>query len=305
MIKNDLTLDYLKTFWSVATHGGMHRAAEERNMTQPAVTRQMAILSREVGTRLFERFGRGVRLTAAGEALLKETDQILRAVDEGLTRVRDVAGADRHRLSLGSSHYVASHGLAAPVRTFRARFPDVQIDFECGSSELIARQVREGRLDLGVATLPSRSEGLRRIPLWRDTFEAALFSEDSLAQGDTVSLGDLSERVLVLPPSTSTTRALIERALRRQRISPKRVIELATLEDIAAGVAMWLGVSILPRRLLAGLSPRFPEIAARPIRRFGESRELGILIRKGRVLRPSEGALIDLLREDLGAAKEE
>ena len=300
MIKNDLNLEYLKTFRAVALLGGMHRAAEERHMTQPAVTRQMAILSREVGAALFERFGRGVRLTAAGQILLDETEGILRTISEAVQRVREVEGGDQFRLSLGSSHYVAANGLTGPVRTFRKSYPSIRIDFECGSSELMAKKVREGALDIAVATLPSRSEGLRRIPLWRDTFDAALVEGESLTQKTAVTLFDLASREMLLPPAMSTTRALIDRAMRKEGLIASRVIELETLESLAAGVAMDLGVSILPRRLLEAIRSRFPEIVTRPISGFSESRELGILVRRGRKIKPLERVLIDLLERQLG-----
>ncbi|EQD25231.1 MAG: 'transcriptional regulator, LysR family, partial [Leptospirillum sp. Group IV 'UBA BS'] len=251
MIKFDLDLDYLKTFQAVADFGSMHRAAEERHMTQPAVTRQMAILSREVGVPLFRRFGRGVRLTESGIVLLRESRGIFKTVEEGLRRVRETDGKERLRLSLGSSHYVASNALAEPVRTFRKSWPEVRIDFVCGSSEAMAEKVRQGELDLAVATLPDRSEGLRRLRLWTDTFVAALPLEDPRLGKERVSLEELVAGAMLLPPLESTTRLLIDRALRKSRIRPDRIIELDTLEEIAAGVAMGLGAAILPVRLLS------------------------------------------------------
>ncbi|MCL4485660.1 MAG: LysR family transcriptional regulator [Nitrospirae bacterium] len=305
MIKFDLDLDYLKTFQAVADFGSMHRAAEERHMTQPAVTRQMAILSREVGVPLFRRFGRGVRLTEAGIVLLRESRGIFKTVEEGLRRVRETDGKERLRLSLGSSHYVASNALAEPVRTFRKSWPEVRIDFVCGSSEAMAEKVRQGELDLAVATLPDRSEGLRRLRLWTDTFVAALPLEDPRLGKERVSLEELVAGAMLLPPLESTTRLLIDRALRKSRIRPDRIIELDTLEEIAAGVAMGLGAAILPVRLLSPGSVHIADLAVRPIEGFGYSRDLGILLRKGKTLSPSESALIALLEEKLSERGQE
>ncbi len=300
MINFDLDLDYLRTFQAVAELGSMHRAAEVRHMTQPAVTRQMAILSREVGATLFRRFGRGVMLTEAGEALLKESRLVFRTVEEGLRRVREVEERERLTLSLGSSNYVAATGLVIPVRAFRKAHPEVRFDFVCGSSEAMTERVREGSLDLAVVTLPGRSEGLRRIRLWTDTFVAAIPAEFPLARQERVALGDLAAGPLLLPPFGSTTRLLIDRVLRRRELRPSRVIEFDTLEAIAAGVAMTLGTAILPIRLLAPTSPHASLISSRPIEGFDESRDLGILMRRGRPPDPREAALISFLERELG-----
>jgi DNA-binding transcriptional LysR family regulator len=295
MIRDNLDLEYLKTFQAVADFKSMHRAAEERHMTQPAVTRQMRILSREVGVPLFRRFGRGVCLTEAGSALLRESREIFRHVEEGLRRVREVNDRDRLRLKLGSSHYVAANALAAPVRAFRKECPEVRIEFACGSSEEMADRVLSGDLDLAVATLPARSEGLRRIRLWTDTFAAALSMESPLAKKDRITLEELAAEPMLLPPSRSTTRLLIDKAFRKRGLCPVQVTELETLEEIAAGVAMTFGAAILPVRLFSVPSLHASHIAVRPIEGFAKTRELGILLRKGKTLRPPESALVAIL----------
>ena len=306
MIGSTLNLDYLETFRAVALHGSMHRAAEERHMTQPAVTRQMAMLSREVGAPLFARFGRGVRLTKAGEVLLRESEEIVRQVGEALRRVREADGLTRDRLVLGCSHYVASNGLAAPLRAFGRRSPGVGVTLVLGSSEAIAGKVRQGEVDMAVATLPVRGEGLRSERLWRDTFAGATPAEPEEVRRNAgrplpaLSLESLASSPLILPPAGSATRELIDRAFRKKRLRPAQVTELETLESIAAAVEMGLGFSILPEKLLSSVPGRYPAIAVRPVEGFGEFREIGILLRKGRDLRPQEELLREILTESLG-----
>ena len=305
MIGNTLNLDYLETFRAVAFHGSMHRAAEERHMTQPAVSRQMAILSREVGAPLFARFGRGVRLSKAGEVLFRESEEIVRQVGEALRRVRETDGLTRDRLVLGCSHYVASNGLAAPLREFVRQMPGVGVTLVLGSSEAIAGKVRQGEVDLAVATLPVRGEGLRQERLWRDTFAGAVLEPEEVVKPEkkkvpSLSLEILAASPLLLPPAGSATRELIDRAFRKKKLRPVSVTELETLESIAAAVEMGLGVSILPERLLSSVPGRYPAIAVRKVEGFGEFREIGILFRKGRGLRPQEERLREILTERLG-----
>jgi DNA-binding transcriptional LysR family regulator len=300
MIKYDLNLDYLKTFLIVAASGSMHRAAEECHLTQPAVTRQMALLARGVGAEIFVKFGRGVRLTPAGTQLMAEARGIFQTIEEGMEKVREKDGQARKRILLGASHYVALNGLARPVREFRMAYPGIGITLFCGSSEEVIGKVKTGELDLGVATLPDHSEGLSLIRLWTDTFVAALPVSHPLSKKTEVTLDELAKADLVLPPTLSTTRNLIDSVFRKGRIRPLRFTEMNTLETIAAGVDMSLGVAILPLRMLERTDRTFPQIAVRPIREFHGSRDLGILSKTGRPVRVHEKPLIRELEKNLG-----
>ena len=302
MIKYDLNLDYLKTFMVVASSGSMHRAAEDCHLTQPAVTRQMALLSRGVGAPLFVKFGRGVRLTPAGEELLSESRKIVLAIEGGIQKVRERDGQSQKRIFLGASHYVALNGLSTPVREFGKLHPEIGITLFCGSSGEVVEKVKNGELDLGVATLPERSGGLDRVRLWKDRFVAAIPLSHPLSIKAEVTLEEMAENALILPPALSTTRNLIDGAFRRRRVRPGRFTEMDTLETIAAGVDMSLGLAILPLRMLERTDRIFPHIVSRPIRDFQGSRDLGVFSRTGRPLRDHEKPLLRQLEKDLGTA---
>lgn len=304
MIKFDLNLEYLKTFVLVASYGNMNRAAEECHLTQPAVTRQMALLASGVGVRIFIKFGRGIRLTPAGSQLLVEAQELFQRIDAGIGRVREADGQSGLRISLGASHYVALNGLADPVRMFQNEHPEVRINFSCGSSEEMICKVQNGAIDLAVVTLPGKSEGLVRIRLWTDTFIAAIPESHFLSKQQDITLEDIANETVILPPSSSTTRALIDSSFRKKRIRPSRFLEISTLETIAASVDMALGLAILPARIFLRKNHGFRNVEIRPIRDFSESRELGILSRRGRPLGTHERALIESLAKGFDMGKD-
>jgi DNA-binding transcriptional LysR family regulator len=300
MIKYDLNLDYLRTFVVVAASGSMHRAAEECHLTQPAVTRQMALLSQGIGSRLFMKFGRGVRMTPAGLQLLAEARKIIQVIEEGVQKVREMEDNAQKRILLGASHYVALNGLAFPVRKFRKACPEILVTLFCSSSEEVIGKVKNGELDLAVVTLPDQMAGLEGVRLWSDTFVAAIPESHPLAGNPEVTLEELSGNDLILPPALSTTRHLIDAAFRKAGISLTRYTEMNTLETIAAGVDMSLGLAILPLRMLERKDCGFPGLAIRTIRDFQGARDLGILARKGRPLREIEIKLVRKIEADLG-----
>lgn len=305
MIKFDLNLDYLKTFVAVALSGSMHRAAVECHLTQPAVSRQMALLSRGTGVRLFVKFGRGVTLTPAGTELLAMAQTLFSSLESAIGRLREIDGQSGQSLRLGASYYVAVNGLAVPVKRFVESRPEVRIDFSCGSSEEVIGKVRSGELDLAVATLPEKADGLVRVRLWTDTFVAAIPAAHPLANASGVTLAEIAGETLILPPASSTTRILIDRAFRKRRVRPSRTVEMETLGTIAAAVEMGLGLAILPARMFPGSRSGALPVLSRPIRDFSGSRELGILSRRGRVPGENEKALTGWLRDALEEGRKE
>src|SRR5437763_6287769 len=106
-----MELYQLEAFEAVVAQGSFTRAAEALFVTQPAVTRQIAALEAELRTRLFDRLGRTVRLTVAGEALHRYAEQIIRLSREAHDAVADIEAGDAGRLAVGASSTLATYVL--------------------------------------------------------------------------------------------------------------------------------------------------------------------------------------------------
>jgi LysR family transcriptional regulator, carnitine catabolism transcriptional activator len=150
-----MDLRRLSYFLAVVDHEGFTAAADEVDVSQPALSLAVKELERELGVALFDRVGRRVHLTAAGEALLGPARQALRDVETGRAAVAAVAGVRSGSLALASLPTLAADPLAELVGRFRRQYPGVAVDLAApeDNSDLVA-MVRDGRCEAGITEVP-------------------------------------------------------------------------------------------------------------------------------------------------------
>ena len=248
-----IELQRLRYFIAVAEEEHVTRAAERLGIQQPPLTRQIQQLEAALGTPLFERLPRGVRLTDAGRALLGEARAIV-ARAEGLAGVAQrAARGEEGALTVGYTSSGALHPVVSrDIRAFGRAWPGVAISLiEEGTPELV-RALTEERLDAAyVRATTSDTSALLVEPLLEEAMVAALPAEHPLARGGTIALSDLAAETFVLyrrPAGPGLYDAIIA-ACRVAGFSPTVGQEapriLSTLSLVAAGV----GVSIVPESL--------------------------------------------------------
>ena len=143
-------------------------AADRLHLTQPAVSKRIALLEQQLSTRLFDRIGRTVRLTHSGQILLTRANQILQQVEDTERAVRNLAGEVAGQLSLATSHHVGLWRLPAVLRRYIASHPGVALDHFM-DSEVAHERIIQGELEMAIITLaPSVHDKLVAEPIWRD-----------------------------------------------------------------------------------------------------------------------------------------
>jgi DNA-binding transcriptional LysR family regulator len=186
----------LKVLAEVGRLGSFSAAAEELSMTQPAVSRQIAMLERHTGVRLFERLPRGVRPTDAGRAALEQADEVLKGMRLFETRLRAFAGAEAGRVRVSAFPSAATRYLPDRFRTFAARHPGVELSMtvRSGAHDACAALL-DGETDIALLTAwdDTSAPGLSVTPLHEDELLVALSAAHPLAQGDRVRLRDLAD----------------------------------------------------------------------------------------------------------------
>ncbi len=246
-----MELASLKAFVEVADRQSFSAAAETLFLTQPAVSKRVAQLEGELGARLFDRIGRRVTLTPAGNALLPRARRLLNDARELSQLVDDLAGEVRGRLTMGTSHHIGLHRLAGPLRQFSARHPEVQLDIRFMDSEAACRAVEVGDLEMAIVTLPPDNPArLRLEPIWDDPLAFMVARDHALADRAVVSLDELATLPAVLPGPTTYTRAILEEAVRARGVTLNVAMATNYLETLHMLVATGLGWSLLPATLL-------------------------------------------------------
>jgi DNA-binding transcriptional LysR family regulator len=186
-------------FVAVAEELSFTRAAQRLHMAQPPLSQQIALLEKEVGTPLFDRSRRTIRLTAAGAALLPEARRLLTDLDETVRMVRSVGDGTVGRLTVGFVPSAINGVLPDLLREFRATHPAVELTLREIAPDAQLRAVHDGRLDVAVLYLPISEPGLAQRRLASEELLLALPEAHPAGAARTVALADVAEEPFVLP----------------------------------------------------------------------------------------------------------
>ena len=182
----------LRAFTLVAETSSFSAAAQKLHLTQPAVSKRVALLEQQLGTALFDRIGRSIGLTEAGIALLPHAKKVHQQLLAAEQSVRDLSGEVSGRLRLATSHHIGLHRLPPVLSSFNKSCPAVQIDIEFMDSEQAYELVLQGKVELAVVTLaPKAEDSLVTLPVWDDPLDFLVAQEHQLAQQGESSLNQL------------------------------------------------------------------------------------------------------------------
>jgi DNA-binding transcriptional LysR family regulator len=240
-----MELRQLEVFLRVAALTSVTRAAEQLCLTQPALSRSLAALERELGAPLFDRFARSMELTPAGRALLPQAERLVQGAREAARAVAEVRSGVGGTLALGASSSAATYVLPGLLREYRQRFPNVELSIQTGGSARIADLVVASAVDLGIVMGITPRAELIEVPL--AFFETVLVAapSHSLAGTEGVTVEQVADEPLITMQPGTNLRGYVEELFNNR--APKVIMELDNVEAIKQMVEAGLGVSLLPR----------------------------------------------------------
>jgi DNA-binding transcriptional LysR family regulator len=245
-----VTLEQLRIFVAVATREHVTQAARELNLTQSATSAAVAALEARYQTKLFDRVGRRIVLTAAGKAFLVEARSILARVASAETVLDDLAGLQRGQLALAASQTIAGYWLPATIHRFNAAHPAITLSLSIGNTEQVAARVREGTADLGFVEGAVDDPVLAAQPVADDEMVLVGPPGHPLCRASRVTADDLRSARWVLREAGSGTRAVFEAALQQLGIAPADLdvaFDLPSNEAVRGAVEAGAGVTVLSR----------------------------------------------------------
>lgn len=288
----------LQAFASVAEGGSFSIAAEQLHLTQPAVSKRIALLESQLDCRLFDRVGRQITLTEAGRALLPHAQAVLQEIRSAKRHIQDLRGGVTGVLTMGISHHLGLHRLPPILKKFTHDYPDVRLDIDFLDSEEAYERVLLGEVEMGVITLaPETKPSLDQIALWRDELVITVAPDHPLARAKKLSLRDLSEHRAILPGLNTYTGRIIKQLFDEQRLPLDIAMSTNYLETLKMMVAIGLGWSVLPKTLV-DKSLRGLTIKDNVFNGHALSRNLGVVIHRDRSLSNAASALLTLLRSE-------
>lgn len=290
-----MDISSLKAFLSVAEHASFSAAAQELHLTQPAISKRIALLEDELGVRLFDRIARNISLTEYGQQLIPRARHILRSVEDTKRELLDATHKISGPLSLAISHHIGLHRLPPVLRQFSVQHPAVALDIRFTDSEAAYAAVLHGDIELAVITLaPSDAPQITSQLIWPDPLCFVAGEDHPLANRRALKLPQLSEYPAILPGESTYTGLIIKSLFAQQNL--ELTISMATnyLETIKMMVSIGLGWSILPETMLDDKLLRLRVTGIQLERR------LGCIYHRDRQLSNAAKAFMDALTIDNG-----
>jgi len=296
MAKEALPVERLEAFLEIARTGTVTRAAAALGLSQPALTERLRSLERDLGTDLFLRTRRGVRLSDAGRALMPHAQRALGAIEQGRRAVDQQRRGETGRLAIGSAPAVSTYALPGALRQFQLAHPNVHLSVRTGHSEEILELVLAEEVEVGFVR-EIRHADIEVTPLYEDELILVVERSHPFAERGRIRITELSREHLVTFDRASSYNELTQALFREAGVAPRGVIELDNVEGAKRCVAQGLGVALLPRqavrRELAARTLRaIAIVGGRPIRR----RIVAIRRRDAGAPSPTLAGFLDLIR---------
>lgn len=246
-----MDLPQLEMFLAVAEEGGFTKAGERLHVSQSAVSRQIGLLERELGGRLFHRDGRRVSLTHAGELLAKAAASLSRQMQDVSGQISEVHDLKRGRLRLAGGMSVCMYILPKLLKRFRTLHPDFDLRVTSGTSEAILKKLRSHEVDLALLTLPVLDRDVEVLPVLKEEMVVVAAPRHPLTRRRAVDPRELGRYPLILYEAGSRTREAIESFLREQNVSYDVAMETENAEIIKAMVGNGIGITVLSHAAVA------------------------------------------------------
>ena len=283
-------LDELESFIQVARLRSFSVAAQQLHISQPAMSKRIQSLESHLSVSLFDRLGKRVRLTPAGELLVGKANAILDLSRDMERDVGNLAQTVSGRLSMATSHHIGLHRLSPVLQRFTQQYPEVELDIQFEDSEVAHKLVRAGDIELAVVTLNPAGEqeqpDLETKTIWQDP----LCFVNAKPLPEVTSLGQLASLPCILPgPNTFTGRIVTER-FASEGLVLNPALSTNYLETISMLVSVGVGWSVLPQTMTSELQQLTPQCA--PI-----TRTLGCVTHSKRTLSNSASAFLQVLSD--------
>jgi LysR family cyn operon transcriptional activator len=256
-----IELRHLRYFLAVADAAHFTRAATKLHVTQPTLSHQIRQLEGQLNLQLFDRVGRRVKLTAAGETLLPHARKVLQELEQAQTALTELHGLKRGLLRVGIVQTVNTCVIPEIVARFSAEHAGIRV--ECGEMAVadIESDLEAGKLDLGVSFLPPCSEALVGQALFTEELVAVVAAGHKLAKRRRMRISELDGQPLALLAPKYCTRQLIDRAFAEAEVKPDVRVEMNSIASILSTVRRTELVSLLPSLALCSQDAGLKTIA--------------------------------------------
>ena len=251
-----MTLDQLRIFLAVAENMHFTRAAEALYLTQPAVSAAIQSLEEEYRVKLFDRIGRHIEITEAGQFLQTEAQKILEYVGATERGLRELNNLQRGELRLGASLTLGNYWLPNTISYFKRLYPGIFVNCTLANAEEICEKIVLGKVDLGLIAgevKPSLKKNLDQEVVGSDCLKIVVGKSHPWFERKEISLTELITGDWVMRESGSGTQQMFEQSLRNRGIDTTElnvILVLCSSEMVKAAVENGVGVAAIPELMV-------------------------------------------------------
>lgn len=240
----------LRYFSKIVEHRSFTKAAADCLVSQPALSQQIGKLERELGQPLFERQGRTIRLTPAGQLLHTQAEQILNLIEDAKRRITD--DGENGQICMGAIPTVAPYLLPIVMRKVGDQFPKANMVVSEATTDALLKRVSNGEVDIGFVATPAKAKYLTFEPLFEETLLLALPADHALAKQAEIRVSDIQEQPFVFLGEEHCLADSIQKFCNRKSFQPigtARIQQLVTVQNL---VALGYGLSFVPEMATRG-----------------------------------------------------
>jgi LysR family transcriptional regulator, low CO2-responsive transcriptional regulator len=245
-----INLDRLRIFQAVAETRSFTRAAEVVHLTQPGISKHIRQMEEYYGTLLFDRLGKKVALTHAGEILAEATQEIMASVTAAEQRIEELKGLRGGRLVIGASFALGIYLLPGVLAAFRKRYPAVEVTVDISLSAKIMAKILANKLDLGLVNQDTHDPRLHARQFMTDDLFVIIPRHHRWAKKKRIRPQELLGETFIVAARGAGVRAVIEERLKEKGIVLTNVVDFGNVEGVKRAVEAGLGVSIQPQSVV-------------------------------------------------------
>ena len=246
-----MDLRQLEILQAIAETGSFTASGKKLHVSQSAISRQILLLEEELGEPLFLRVGRQVRMTPAAESLVQLGQRVFQDVRDTVGTITDRTGTVRGMLRLAGGMTVCLYVFPPLLKHLRRVHPQLDVRLTVATAGRSVEEIRAGRVDAGLLTLPVDESDLITVPVLREELLLVTMPTHPLARKRRILPEDLSGQPFVQFEPGSATRRVIDSFFLTEKIEPTIVMDTENVEIIKAMVKTGLGISIVPYQAIA------------------------------------------------------
>ena len=239
----NINLELYKIFYSVANNGSISKAANNINISQPAVTMQIKNLETQLKASLFTRTKRGVILTDEGKILYEYVKKAIESINSGENALTNLKNIDSGQIRIGASTTVSRYVLMPYLEIFHNEYPNIDIQIVNNLTENLIKELRNGNLDILILNLPMQETKDLKIAKVKDVQDIFVGNKKYYDQTNgNISLKDLNNYPLLFQKSPSNTRTFLDGYLKENNIKLIPKLEVVSYNLIMDLVKSGFGI---------------------------------------------------------------